>query len=117
MIECSPPSKRFPRLNPRTFYDSVFQKNKKQVEKGKPPGVFPAKGQCTAGEGEVGYENREYPEDAGRLMDPGSEERKIKDVKGYVLDRPAYVEEYKAENEEWRDNYVGHPPNGNIHHS
>ena len=45
------------------------------------------------------------------------EERKIKDVKGYVLDRPAYVEEYKAENEEWRDNYVGHPPNGNIHHS
>ena len=111
MIECSPPNKRFPRLNPRTFYDTVFQKNEKQLARGIPPGVFPAKGQSSSEEGDAAYRDLEYPESAGRLMDYGSEEQKIKNVKGVVLDRPDYVNEYKDETEEWRDNYVGHPPN------
>ena len=68
-------------------------------------------GQSTYEEGDSAYRDLEYPESAGRLMDSGSEEQKIKIVDGTVLSRADYVYYYKDETEEWRDNYVGHPPN------
>ena len=89
------------------------------MDDGRPPGVYPAKGTnkaVFADDAAAAYEDKEYPEGAGRLMDPGSDERKIMDVEGNAQSRADYVyygaDWYEAEG--WRDNYVGNIPHGII---
>ena len=107
MIECSPPSKLFPRIKPKTFEDPILEQNQEHgVRPGEWPGALPAVSTTFADP-----TDREYPKSAGRLMDSGSSTKTFKRKKaptkpngysngysdGYKGELPSGLKYYRCE--------------------
>ena len=99
MIECSPPSKLFPRIRPLTFDDPILEQNLDHGRRrGEWPGALPAVSTTFADPTDRGY-----PKTAGRLMDPGSS------TKTFVRKNAPKDKKKKLG---YSDGYKGHLPSG-----